>query len=339
MSKLTLTLVGCLLLVLTLSTYLLFNDSLQIKIYNYTPDDTTTKNNKIVTIKTNNYETPITYNEIYNETYKDITNTTTKIKNVITTAAINTLQDPQFGVLWDDDKTYNVITQYINKTITHNVKDVHLVIFISSPGVETKLRNSDEMKNIIISCNINNVTIEVINVETKITTDKQLIGRVPNDLKFLLSYEYFKTHVDEINHVFIIDLDVTIHTNPFQFVANVDSATKKHNLYTQTEILKPYAFEWLSQFYYTCKFDQPLPKQNNYFYNCGIMGGKLKYLFLDFLKQYVSFMINAPKGALCDMSIHNYLVHYKYNDLAITGYPLHSVFTRHQQNDAFFWHK
>eukprot|EP00122_Pirum_gemmata_P016283 Pgem_evm1s15219 len=104
-------------------------------------------------------------------------------KNVIATAAINTLVDPQFGVLWDDDKTYNAIKQYLNNIITYNVNNLHLVIFISSPGVASKLGNSDEIKNITASGNIKNVTIGVIHVATNITTDEQLIGRVPNDMK------------------------------------------------------------------------------------------------------------------------------------------------------------
>eukprot|EP00122_Pirum_gemmata_P020615 Pgem_evm1s19264 len=244
-------------------------------------------------------------------------------KNVIATAAINTLVDPQFGVLWDDDKTYNAIKQYLTNTITYNVNNLHLVIFISSSGVASKLGNSDEINHITASGNIKNVTIEVINVATNITTDEHLIGRVPNDLKFLLSYQYFKAHVDEINHAFIIDLDVNIHRNPFEYVANVDKATEKYNLYTQTEILNAGAFNWLSGYYNNCNIDQPMHGNNDYFYNCGIMGGNLKHLFLGFLKQFSTLMINAPKGAMCDMSILNYLAHYKYNDLAITGYPLH----------------
>jgi hypothetical protein len=236
------------------------------------------------------------YGKNEGRTYRKIDN-----KNIICSTLLNKNIDIQRGIQIKD--TYNYIKEWYDSIITLNLK---AIIFHDNLNDEFIVKYT--------TTNINFIKVE-----------QKSLNAV--DYRWVIYSEFLKYNKNKYDNILFTDIsDVIFLKNPFEFIEK-----NKENIFIGSEesILEN---EWLlvrNKYFYNIIPD--FKEYENTYYdiqlkNCGIVGGNIN-IVSEFIDDMSDLLLNGNvEEDTVDMSITNYLIHTKYKDKHIFGYPLNTKF-------------
>ena len=187
--------------------------------------------------------------------------------------------------------------------------------------------------------------------------DKFLYSK--NDQRFLIYYKFLKYNKN-IKNIFMTDgNDVIIRNDPFNYIVDNNNKHKKDFYYVCSEYRRKLKdnnftkFNFIRINHYIKNPDKKFKiktfdkNKDNILFNAGILGGNRNNMlyFLRLMNEKLNNTFKYIPKQLHDRNINMIVFNYVLYDIIdenkiVTGYPLHSRFTRYEKrNDVIFSHK
>lgn len=203
---------------------------------------------------------------------------------------------------------------------------------------------------------INKYTTDKINF---LYVDSEEFSYSKNDYRFLIYYNFLKYNKN-IKNIFMTDgNDVIIKNNPFSYINDNNKKYNKNFYYVCSEFRRKLKDNNFTKFNFNrinkyiknpnkkFKIETFEKNQDNILFNAGILGGNRNNMlyFLRLMKEKFNKTFRYIPKKFHDRNINMIVFNYVIYDIigpenAITGHPLHSLFTRYEKrNDVIFSHK
>lgn len=256
-------------------------------------------------------------------------------RNVAITVAFNHEVDPQRGNKVATKDPFSYIQSWYESIVKHeHMNGVVLSNIFDNTTLETVFASrprSDRIKFVFMD--------PYTHVAFQNISDYKI-----NDQSYFITHWWLKQNQHEYDYAMLTDAhDVTFLHDPFSFMRSVDSTMEAPQVYAGEEHPpNGAAFGWLEPLYKSCMGRTLEKSRRGKFYNSGILGAETQ-LMLRFLEQMIDLWNTQVVCASCrcNMVVFGIVLQDEYKDNVISGWPLHTKFTKWESVDshAFIRHK